>query len=257
MKKNGYRALALGAALFLLLPTGCGKKEDQYSLRKAGIEALDAGSYEAAAEAFGQAIDASSGFVGRFELDVLKYRAEAEYLSGDFQAAQKTYEILIQVDEKRPEYYHMRCACRAETGDYKGALEDYHKAVELDPEGKAPGRTKALLAAGAALEAQGESEEAMSLYETAKAQGAESALLYNRMGLCKAGAEDWDGAIEYFSLGLSAPDGGELSELLFNQAVAYEHKGDFHTALTLMEQYVSSHGPDEEAEREITFLKTR
>lgn len=257
MKKNGYRALALGFALFLLLPAGCGKKEDKYSFREAGIEALTAGNYEEAKEAFGQALDVSGGFVGRFELDVLKYRGEAEYLSGDFEGAENTYDILIQVDEKRPEYYNLRCASRAEAGDYAGALEDYKKSAQLDPEGTAPGRVKALLAAGAAMEAEGATKDAMSLYETAREQGEESALLYNRMGLCRAAEGNWDGAIEYFSLGLSAPDGGEVSELLYNQAVAYEHKGEFQTALRLMEQYVSAHGPDAEAEREITFLKTR
>jgi len=71
------------------------------------------------------------------------------------------------------------------------------------------------------------------------------------------GDEKWDDAIGYFTKGLSSPDGSQVPELLFNQAVAQERKGDFKTALDLMQQYVSAHGSDEEAEREITFLKTR
>lgn len=256
-RKTGYGAAAIGLALILLMAPGCGKKENKYSYRDAGIEALNAGDYDGAIEAFDQAISTSKGLVGKFDMDVLKYRAEAEYLSEDYSAAADTYGILIQVDGEKAEYYNMRSVSRAGAGDLNGALEDYKKSDELDPGKKAPGRLKALLAAGAAMEEAKEEDQAMALYEAALAEGEESAELYNRMGLCEMAAEKWDEAIGYFTKGLSSPDGSQIPELLFNQAVAQEHKGDFKTALDLMQQYVSAHGSDEEAEREITFLKTR
>ena len=82
-------------------------------------------------------------------------------------------------------------------------------------------------------------------------------MIYNRMGLCKMAQKDWDGALESFQKGLSAPDANQVPELLFNIAVVYERRGEFKKALDTMEQYVSTHGPDEEAQREITFLESR
>lgn len=257
-RKTGYGAAILGLALAVTVGAGgCGKKEDKYSYRAAGIEALNQGNYDGAVEAFDKAIDSSKGLVGKFDVDVLKYRAEAEYLAGDYTSSADTYDILIKVDGELPEYLNMRSVSKAGAGDLKGAIEDYKKSAGLDTEKKAPGRLKALLAAGAAMEKEGTVSDAMSLYEEALQDGEQSAELYNRMGLCKLAAEDWDGAAEYFKKGLSAPDSEQVPELLFNQAVAEEHKGEFKTALDLMQQYISAHGPDEEAEREITFLKTR
>lgn len=257
-RKTGYAAAVLGLAMAVAIGTGgCGKKDDKYSYRAAGIEALNQGSYDSAVEAFDQAISSSKGLVGKFDVDVLKYRAEAEYLAGDYSSASDTYDILIKVDGERPEYLNMRSVSRAGAGDLKGAIEDYKQSAELDKDKKAPGRLKALLAAGAAMEKAGTASDAMSLYEEALKDGEQSAELYNRMGLCRIAAEDWTGAAEYFKKGLLEPDSSQVPELLFNQAVAEEHKGEFKTALDLMQQYVSAHGPDEEAEREITFLKTR
>lgn len=256
-RKTGYGAAILGLAVILAMSAGCGKKENKYSYRTAGIEALNAGNYDTAIEAFDQAVNSSRGLVGKFDVDVLKYRAEAEYLSGDYQSAVNTYDILIQVDGERAEYLNMRAVSKAGAGDSNGAVEDYKRSASLDPEKQAPGRTKALLAAGAAMEKTGTASEAMTLYEAALKEGEQSAELFNRMGLCRMAEKDWDGAIEYFKKGLTVEDSSKVPELLFNQAVAQEYKGDFKTALDLMQQYVTAHGSDEEAEREITFLKTR
>ncbi|WP_367567407.1 tetratricopeptide repeat protein [Lacrimispora sp.] len=256
-RKTGYGAAVLVLSLVLAMSSGCGKKETKYTYRAAGIEALNAGNYEAALESFDQAIQSSKGLVGKFEKDVLKYRGEAQYLSEDYASAADTYGILIQIDGEQAEYFNMRAAARAGAGSFAGAAEDYEKSVSLDPEGKAPGSLEALMAAGEAMEQAGETGQAMALYESALSKGKQSAGLYNRMGMCKMAEEDWTGADGYFELGLSMPDSSQVPELLFNRAIAKEYSGDFKTALDLMQQYVSVHGPDEAAEREITFLKTR
>lgn len=255
MRKQKRAVLAVG--LLVVLSAGCGNRENRYTYREAGIEALNAGNYDEAVAAFDKAIDSSKGLVGKFDVDVLKYRAEAEFLAGDFNAAGNTYDVLIKVDEERPEYLNMLCVSKAGAGDLEGALADYKKSAELDPEKKAPGRGKALLAAGAAMEANGSIEEAKALYEEARTQGETSAELYNRMGLCEMAEKNWDKAVEYFGQGLSAPDANLVPELMFNQAVAQEYRGNFESARSLMEQYVSAHESDEEAVRELEFLKSR
>ena len=42
-----------------------------------------------------------------FEIDVLKYRGEAEFLLGDYGAAAYTYDTLAKVDKPRAEYYYL------------------------------------------------------------------------------------------------------------------------------------------------------
>lgn len=232
--------------------TGCQKgSENRYTYRQAGIEKLENGDYEGAVDSFEQALKNSHGLVGKFELDVLKYRAEAEYRLKDYNAASHTYDVLIQADKENADYLYMRCMARAGDGDVKGALDDYTKSVVLD--GKAKGREAALLSVGAAMEKEDKNEDAMTLYEQALADGVNGPWLFNRMGLCKMAEGAYDEALSYFGQG----DPAALPELLYNQAVVYEYKGDFKKALELMNQYIASHGPDETAEREIEFLKTR
>ncbi len=256
-RKTGYGTLLIVLILILTVTAGCGKKENRYTYRDDGIKALEEGNYKDAISSFNRAIDVKKGLVGKFDMDVLKYRAEAEYLSGDYQAAVGTYDILIKIDGEKPEYLNMRSASKAGAGDNDGAIADYNRSSELDPDSTAPGRMNALMAAGAAMEKAGSPSDAMTLYEGAAAAGEAGPMIYNRMGLCRMAEKDWDGALEAFQKGLAAPEASKVPELLFNTAVVYERKGEFKKALDTMEQYVSVHGPDEEAQREITFLESR
>lgn len=256
-RKTRYGVLFIPLFLILILSAGCGKKENRYSYRDDGIKALGEGDFEDAIQAFDHAIDSKKGLVGKFDVDVLKYRAEAEYLSGDYEAAVGTYDILIKIDGEKPEYFNMRSASKAGENDGAGAIKDYNRSRELDPDGTAPGQLNALLAAGDSLIKAGSYNDAMTLYEGAAAAGETNPELYNQMGLCKMSLEDWDGALNAFDKGLASPEGSSVPELLFNSAVVYEHKGDFKKALDIMQQYISAHGEDEEAKREIEFLKSR
>lgn len=240
----------------LSLMTGCqsGKKE-RYAFRDTGIEQLNSENYEEAIEAFDQALDKSKGMVGDFELDVLKYRAEAEYKAGDYSAAAHTYDILLEVDGEKPEYLNMRCMSRALSGELDKALEDFTRSYSLDKQAFAG--EEAVLTLGAALEEGGQPLTAITLYEQALADGMNNSELYNRMGVCMLDEKDYDKAISYFEQGIAAGGQEAMDKLYFNQAVAYEYKGEFSKALELFERYNSTYGPDESAGREIAFLKTR
>ena len=225
-RKTGYGTLLIVLTLILTMSSGCGEKVSRYTYRDDGIKALNERNYKEAIQSLNQAIDTKKGLVGKFDMDVLKYRAEAEYLSGDYQAAAGTYDILIKIDGEKPEYLNMRSASRAGAGDNEGAIADYNRSMELDPDNKAPGRMNALLAAGAAMEEAGSPSDAMTLYEGAAAAGEAGPMLYNRMGLCKMADKDWDGALLAFQTGLSKPEASSVPELLFNTSVAYERKGE-------------------------------
>lgn len=246
-----------GAALLSAsLITGCqSKSKERYTFRDTGIEQLKAEDYEGAIDSFGQALELSKGMVDDFELDVLKYRAEAEYKAGDYEAAAHSYEILVNVDGEKPEYLNFRCLSLALAGKTDEALEAFTKSYAMDKQ--APGSEEALLALGTALENQNRHDDAITLYNLAAGDGIDNPEIYNRMGLCMIDDKDYDQAISYFEKGIRAGEGDALAELYFNQAVAYEYKGEFSKALELFERYNSTYGPNEQADREIAFLKTR
>lgn len=252
-KKAKLAALLLAG---IILITGCkGGDDNKYAYRETGIEKLAAGDFEGAVQSLDLAIEKSSGRVGKFEMDVLKYRGEAEYRLEDFKAAADTYDVLMQVDGEKPEYMYLRGICRAAQGQWEGALEDYTKANVKDKE--AAGAKEALEAVGAALETADQLDKAMVMYQQAIADGMQSGQVYNRMGLCKLKDKEYDEAIGYFELGLKTGDEKVAPELAFNRAVGYEYKGEFALALTYMQEYETTYGPDENAKREIEFLKTR
>ncbi|OON85557.1 hypothetical protein BXO88_11485 [Oribacterium sp. C9] len=87
----------------LLLLTACSSKKAN-ELRLQGIEELQKAKYEKAIETFNEAMEQSDGKVGELQFDILMYRAEAEYMSGDLEAAEKTIETLRQVNGDKDEY---------------------------------------------------------------------------------------------------------------------------------------------------------
>ncbi|MDR1765482.1 MAG: tetratricopeptide repeat protein [Lachnospiraceae bacterium] len=99
-------AVSVAAFVFLavcILAAGCAANP-KYGYREDGIAHLQGGDYEQAIVDFDRAISASESIPGQFETDVLCYRAEAEYLAGDYDAAVHTYEILMQIDREKQEY---------------------------------------------------------------------------------------------------------------------------------------------------------
>ncbi len=109
MRRFVWNMVVMSLAAMLLM-TGCGAKtKEKLELRNAGIDKLNAGDYHGAIESFDQALERSKKVVGEFELDVLKYRADAETGAEDYEAAAHTYEVLCQVEEEKPEYLYRLC----------------------------------------------------------------------------------------------------------------------------------------------------
>lgn len=286
-------AVCVCAALF----TGCQGNKEKYTYRETGISQLDAGNYEEAIQSFDQALEHSDGTVGEFELDVLKYRAEAEYKAEDYAAAAYTYGILIQVDGPRPEYISMQNMLYIQAGELDKAMEAYLAVYgpesgsadagstvkdkeagkksgdgkksdggKKNGDGKKAGSDEAstdtlrqtlLLSLGQALTEAERFEDARTLYRQAIDDGVQSGELYNRMGLCELEDGKLDDALGYFTQGMQIPDETAKPKLLYNQAAVYEQKQDFAKALELLETFVASYGSTPEAEKEIAFLKTR
>jgi len=256
MKRYRKRCLMVILAAIMLFAAGCGSSEkEKRAFRDTGISQMDAGDYEAALQSFQQALDASDGLVGAFELDVLKYRAEAEMCAGNYGAAAHTYDVLAQVDGEKPEYLTRGFIMYVMADQLNAALETYEKAYELKADGEE--FTQGLLLLGQRLEDAGRAEEAMAIYETAVNDGSRSGELYNRMALCEMEAGELEQALSYLNQGLQTGDTQARAKLLYNQVVVYEQKLEFGKALTILEQYAAEFGATPEVEKELAFLRTR
>ena len=103
IKKSIVSALFLSGMLLLL--TGCSHvTSEMKESRENGIALMESGDYEGAVAEFDSLIDQTTR-VTSFEIDVLKYRGEAEFMLGDYGAAAYTYDTLAKVDKPRAEYY--------------------------------------------------------------------------------------------------------------------------------------------------------
>lgn len=258
---RGIKRFLAGTGVFcILLISGCGRSQEEKQLRLAGIEQLDQGNYEEAIASFEQALKAADGKVGNMELDILKYRGEAEYKSGDFLAAAHTYDVLIQVDGQLPEYLYGRSICYAGAGQLEEAGADYTQARNMDVQmdREVSWNMEALLALGKGYQAAGENQKAADLYDSAIAGGAiASAEMYNVLGAAQIEAGMYDKALQLLDQGIALGDQEAMGDLMYNKAVALEYSGEFSRALDLFLQYKASYGSDEKLEKEIAFLSTR
>lgn len=258
-------AFSLIAVLALSL-SGCSKEAlREKEIREEAITFLEAGDYSAAVARFNEALTHRDGKYGKVELDILKYRAEAELLDGDFAAARKTYRTLRIEDEDKAEYQNMEVICIVKSDDdLEEATKVYLLADKTDPMGAA--HREALYALGSALSKTGnpdDVETAKSLYLKAIEQNP-SGELYNRMGTIEFNAGQIDQAIAKFEQGRDYTESSEnpedkevLSSIEYNIAICYEYKHDYIKALELFRAYTQKYGTNDTLDHEMAFLESR
>jgi len=244
----------------VLLAACGGVTEEMTAARESAIARMESGDYEGAVAAFNDLVaDAKS--VTEFELDILKYRAEAEYKLGDYAAAAYTYDILNQVDEERTEYCYFGAMSLAKSGDLTGAKELLEEGKALDMEADAEtmsvGYVEAVMAIGNALFDAGDKTGANVYYDELIAAGCATTEIYNRLMTDVMAAGDYETALGLAEKGLQLEDGLAEKQLKFNEAVCYEYLGNWSKALSMFEAYVAEYGSDAKAEHEIAFLRTR
>lgn len=257
MRRNIITGWIIAAAIMALCLTGCGESKAAEEARLLGIEQLKEANYSEAIVSFDKALEEADGIVNNFELDILKYRGEAEYNLKDYAAAAHTYGILSEVDEGQPEYLYYKAAALALTGNVDAAVADYNLAAERKKDQQVTGDSIALSAIGKAYVDSGDYEKAMSFYQSAVDAGNATAGDFNQMGLCMLRAEKYDEAIAYFDKGIALNDEIMTKELTYNKGAAYEHKTDFLKALEIFKAYAATYGSTPELEKEIAFLESR
>ena len=148
-------------------------------------------------------------------------------------------------------YYYM--------GDYTNAQKELTDASNQ-------GSTEALLVLGMVYGAQSDYANARAMYQqyinqklddTSGDQTQTAAQGYNGLAVCDMAEGNYDSALENISSGISIASDDEMQSLLFNEIVAYEKKLDFSTAQEKAVSYVGMYPEDEEAAKELDFLKSR
>ena len=132
------------AVSFCVLLCACASKE-LYTIREEAIREYSLGNYENARILFDEALKNGGGEVSDIEFDILRYRAECELRTKRYAEAEKTYEILLELDpsEENKELYadlsaqfdrvkEINEAFRVmESGDYEKAYEAMREFADL------------------------------------------------------------------------------------------------------------------------------
>lgn len=259
MRRSGKVFCKFAAILCIaasLLAACGGVTEEMLAARESAIASMNSGDYEGAVAQFNSLME-EADTVTDFELDVLKYRAEAEFQLGDYEAAAYTYDILNQVDEKKAEYLYFGAMSLAKSGDLDGAQKLLDSGKELDKDGKKAGFLEAVRALADAMAESDDLPGAKALYDGLINTGHGSTEIYNQLMLLAMEEGDYEEALKMSAKGQILTDGIARKELKFNEAVCREYLGEFENALELFRSYAAEYGSDERVEHEIAFLETR
>lgn len=141
---SGKCRLFAAAVCLALILCGCAEKELPV-LREEAVAAYEKGNYEEALTLFEEALSYGGGEVSEIEFDILRYRAECELRTKQYDKALKTYGILRELDpsaeneelyadleERFDRVKEINEAFRImEAGDYEKAYEEMDRFASL------------------------------------------------------------------------------------------------------------------------------
>lgn len=107
--------------------------QDKHAYRGLGIVCMKEGQYSEAIDFFNQVIECAGHTIGETEYDVLRYRAEAEKMTEQYQEAVKTYSILLQVTTPDVNVYYNRGLIYTIEDKIELAKQDFDAAISLTP----------------------------------------------------------------------------------------------------------------------------
>ena len=135
-------------------------------------------------------------------------------------------------------------------GQYDNAAVELAAAVE-------GGNTDANFYLGQAYEARGEEANAQACYQAYIDAGAADAESLNAIGEIMLKKGSYAEALSYFEQAMEQEEIPNRRTLLQNLIIAYEYNGDFASAWSIVQEYVSLYPEDAEAQREYLFLQNR
>ncbi len=177
------------AILFVVSFSSSGQTADE--LYKSALAQLSDKNYVEAISLLDQAISKNKSNVS-----YLLKRGEAKYLSGKGILAIQDFNRVIQLDAENSMAYAFRSAIYVDMKDYKGAIIDCQKALEIDPKNEL-----AYVRMGDAYITQDPSDfiEAMKSYNYAINLNPKNKTALQNRGIAKKELKDYHGAIDDFN----------------------------------------------------------
>lgn len=136
-------------------------------------------------------------------------------------------------------------------------LEDYENARTYLEKAREEGGYEAALFLGKTYEILGDTNYAISVYNSYLENQDPNPQMLNQLGLCRLRSGDYEGALTAFQSAINIEDNGMMQTLKMNEIVAYERLGLYQEAASRMSGYLSAYPDDETAKREYEFLQTR
>lgn len=131
-----------------------------------------------------------------------------------------------------------------EKGRISYYLDDYENARNYLEKARDTGDYEAILFLGKTHETLGDSNYAISVYNTYLDSEGPNPHVLNQMGLCKLQMKDYSGALEAFQTAMSIEDNSIMQTLKMNEIVAYEMLGEYKKAAVLLEAYLKKYPDD-------------
>ena len=202
-----------------------------YILRARGVANMGLTNYEEAVEQFIAALGYSDWRIDDFDIDVNYYLADTYERMGKDSEAIDTYSAILGIREKDMLAHYRRGRVRLRQNDHDGALEDFERALKLEPD-----NYDLRIEIAGRLTESGYEDEGRSYLEQFLAEKEKKLSDFDK-GRIYFYMEDDATAKTYFE---EARDDDDQSTILF-LGKTYEMLGDYNYATSTYQNYLSKH----------------
>ena len=202
-----------------------------YILRARGVANMGLTNYEEAVEQFIAALGYSDWRIDDFDIDVNYYLADTYETMGKDSEAIDTYSAILGIREKDMLAHYRRGRVRLRQNDHDGALEDFERALKLEPD-----NYDLRIEIAGRLTESGYEDEGRSYLEQFLAEKEKKLSDFDK-GRIYFYMEDYATAKTYFE---EARDDDDQSTILF-LGKTYEMLGDYNYATSTYQNYLSKH----------------
>ena len=202
-----------------------------YILRARGVANMGLTNYEEAVEQFIAALGYSDWRIDDFDIDVNYYLADTYERMGKDSEAIDTYSAILGIREKDMLAHYRRGRVRLRQNDHDGALEDFERALKLEPD-----NYDLRIEIAGRLTESGYEDEGRNYLEQFLAEKEKKLSDFDK-GRIYFYMEDYATAKTYFE---EARDDDDQSTILF-LGKTYEMLGDYNYATSTYQNYLSKH----------------
>ncbi len=157
-------------------------------------------------------------------VDALHNRGLIKLQKRDNTGALEDYNRAILLEPNNHQFYHNRGIAIAKMGNLKGAIENFQKALELDPKD-----LQSYHNLGAAYVESGEFNQAIELFSQALKLDSQDSQIYQNLGLVRFKAGDRQGAIADYNQAIKFNP--NKAEAYYNRGIAHRFLGEKQDAI--------------------------